>query len=151
MASEKRVRAGRRSKRKGNDFEREVVNRLCTNGIQAERGYWQARGGEETPDVIVDGFWIEVSSGATADPEAKLDQAVKQARRDVSIPSVLPVAVTRKKGSRSIVATMQFNDLAQAVQANLYGIADFAVSFDFQQLVKIIGAAHGKPQKRSTD
>lgn len=149
MADPKRVRAGRRSKRKGKEFEREIVAKLRAVGGTAERGYWQSRGGDETPDVVVDGFWVEASSGADVSPTEKLYQAIAQGQEwadehEVSPP--LPVAVTRKKGARTIVATMRLKDLWHVIETNLPGGNFFPVSFDFDFFMEIIRAK----AKRST-
>ena len=56
------AKTAKRNRRKGHDFEREVVNVAKSHGFEAERGL-QYRGGEEAPDVSVETLhgplWIE--------------------------------------------------------------------------------------------
>ena len=107
-------------------FEREVVHRFRAAGIQAERGYHQARSGAEAPDVVVPGLWVECGCGASVQPEKKLAQAVRDERVLFEKAhgmggKVYPVAVTRRLGSRELVATMMGSHLFEMMSAVLHG------------------------------
>jgi len=147
----KRTRAGvgRLSKRKGKEFEQELAQLIRAAGIDTKRGWWQSRGGSEVPDLIVDGFWLEASTGATVSPEKKLQQAIDQSTQWVRNRNLntapFPVAVTRKKGSRTILATVRFGDLSEAISgARLRGSSDLPVSFNFDALIGIIKERQAK-------
>lgn len=49
---------GKRSRRRGHQFERDMARRLKTVFPNARRG-WQFRGGVEAPDIIGTPFWVE--------------------------------------------------------------------------------------------
>src|SRR3990172_7908207 len=85
---------GRKSRRKGKAWERQVVNRLKAIGIDAKRGWWQSRSGSEIPDVIAPKFWIECGHGDKMDGARKLAQAIKLCGQK----SLIPVAITRRTG-----------------------------------------------------
>lgn len=70
-----RARLGRRSKRKGKTWEREVATLLRPIfGEHVARG-WQARSGRESCDVQGSPFWIECKHMQLVDLRAALRQA----------------------------------------------------------------------------
>jgi hypothetical protein len=95
---------------------------------------------------------LEASTGAEVSPEKKLQQAIRQAAqwsRDRNLNTMpFPVAVTRKKGARVILATMQFGDLCEAVSGarlrHQTDQVDLVVSFTFEGLIEIIKARQAK-------
>jgi len=124
----KRVRAGKNSKRKGSSFERFIVNMFKDAGIQAKRGWWQSGEfarfrGKSKPtisDVLLeDGFehlWLELGTGATMDDYKKLDQAENDiAGTKQNQGSMIPIAVTRRKGQRVVYATLKLADLVELI------------------------------------
>lgn len=83
---------GAKSRRKGAAGELEVVHLLREHGLQAERGYHQARGGDEAPDVPTNlPAWIEVKRQA----RPNIPAAVAQAQRERGERPVWAVAFTR--------------------------------------------------------
>ena len=72
---------GKRSRTKGNVFERTVANVLKRIWPDAKRSFGQSRKGDETPDVVGTPFWIETTASASPNLMAKLAQAEK-ARRE---------------------------------------------------------------------
>lgn len=146
----KRVAAGRRSKLKGKTFEQEVVRRLKRSRIPARRNWQQSGEFAKTkgkkpvlPDVSVDGsrVWLELSSGAKVNPLAKLKQAISDIGKGSAC---IPIAVTRKKGSPKILATLRLVDLENMVfdalgdKASLSRVINFPVSIDFEDLVTLL-------------
>lgn len=106
MADPERQRIGRLSKNKGRVFERLIVNKLREAGIQAERGWWQAHsgpgipGGARVPDVVLEGFWLELGHGATMNPIVKLKQAEEYVKlRTWPAKRPVPVSITRQNRS----------------------------------------------------
>ena len=104
---------GRASRRKGHDFEREIVNRLhdvLPDGYNACR-MLQSRGGGGLPDVE-----IRNESGALMHIECKkgkrpnIPKAMEQAFHDHK-PGTIPVAVTRADRDHTLV-TMRWQDFA---------------------------------------
>ena len=89
--------AGRRSRTKGAQGERELVHVFEAAGIKAHRGLSQCRGGgAEEADVVLDElpqYHLEVKRGK----KPNLHAAYKQAAADASAGQV-PVAVTRCDG-----------------------------------------------------
>lgn len=126
---------GRRSKAKGSSFERDIVNLFKEAGVDAKRGWWQSglhaamsrfaksagtKKTTSTPDVIVPGLWVECSTGITSNlSEVKLRQAKDYAdeHRRKTGRTLLPVAIVRKKGCRTIDVTMAVKDFLALVGA----------------------------------
>ncbi len=72
---------GARSRRKGKAWEQKVARLLREElGLEARRG-WQARKGDDAPDVIVDGqpWWVECKCGKMPNPRAALRQCEEAA------------------------------------------------------------------------
>lgn len=84
---------------KGKRWEQEVARRFREVLPEAEikRG-WQARKGEDAPDVDVPGWWVECKVGA-APP---LMPALEQARRGCP-PDRVPVAVCKRDREGPVV------------------------------------------------
>lgn len=117
MADPERQRIGRLSKRKGGTFERLIVNKLKDAGVMSERGWWQSHaggglpGGARVPDVLLDGFWLELGHGATMNPIVKLCQAENYVKLR-TWPAKRPVAVSITRQNRSpIVVCMRLESL----------------------------------------
>ena len=73
--------AGRRSRNKGKRGEREAAGLIAEAlGVVAQRGYHQARGGQEAPDVVVEGapLWVEVKRQKRPNIPAAIAQAVAE-------------------------------------------------------------------------
>ena len=112
-----RARIGRRSRRKGKTWERAVVTALRAVGIDAKRGWWQSRGGGEVADVVTPRLWIECGCGAAVDGARKLAQAIGYCDHDTN--RRIPVAITRRTGSRRIEVTMRMGDLLAMAEGNV--------------------------------
>ncbi len=82
---------GRGARKKGHDFERELVWRFreAMPGAEVKRGIGQSRQGNEVADVEVPCFWVEAKRGRKPNPRAALEQA--KAATDGRV----PVAVIR--------------------------------------------------------
>ena len=68
--------SGKRSRRKGANWEREVAGmfREIMPGEGVKRGF-QYRDGEEAPDVMVPCFWVECKVGSRTNIKGALEQA----------------------------------------------------------------------------
>ncbi len=91
---------GRGSKRKGADWERELVLRFreVMPGGDVRRGL-QSRGGQEVPDVDAAPFWIEAKRGR----KPNIRGALKQVTSDAA-PGRIPLTVIRDDRAAPIVA-----------------------------------------------
>jgi hypothetical protein len=116
-----RVRAGKKSKRKGISFERLIVKQLKEAGFaEVKRGWWQSGEaarlrGKKTPvpDIFLDGFWAELGHGKSMDDYKKLDQALRDfPGRERGL---IPISITRKDTERVIRVTMALVDLEELV------------------------------------
>jgi hypothetical protein len=83
--------SGNRSRRKGAQFERDLVQlfRAAMPGATVHRGA-QFRGGDEAADVVCPRFWIEAKRGKRPNVRAALRQATDDAQGDR-----IPIAVIR--------------------------------------------------------
>jgi len=92
--------SGARSRRKGADYERELVHRLreAMPGAEIKRGL-QARSGHEVADVECPIFWIEAKRGRKPNIRAALRQA-----QDAAPSDRIPVAVIRDDRMPAFVA-----------------------------------------------
>lgn len=99
---------GRSSRRKGHDWEREVVIRFreVFGRDQVRRGL-QARSGEEVPDVDVPCFWVECKREKQTNPKAALRQAAAEATK-----GRIPIAVC-KDDRREPTVTLLFEDFLE--------------------------------------
>lgn len=105
---------GRKSRRKGKAWERHVVKLLVPVFGKAERGWWQAKGGTVVPDIVVPApFWIECGHGDRMEGRKKLEQADRN-RGPAS--AKMPVAITRRTGSRHIDVTVWLADLIRLAE-----------------------------------
>jgi len=103
--------SGRRSRRKGHDWERAVARRLREIfGPQVRRGL-QYQDGSDAPDVIVPCFYVECKVGARPPIIQALEQAEKNAK-----PGFWPVAICKQDKQKPTV-TMRFDDWLELVEA----------------------------------
>ena len=105
---------GKRSRRKGHDFERLIVRMLHDEGIEAERGL-QSKGGRGRADVTIhrDGapvYHVECKSGA----RPNVLQAWRQAREDAAF-GADPLAVTHWDRGETLV-TMDWDVFVSLLQ-----------------------------------
>lgn len=105
---------GLKSRVKGKVFERLIATKLRARfpDLAGEiKRTIQSRGGrQEGADVVGLPFvWLECQHADNSTPLQKLEQA----ERDSAGSLLLPVAVTRRTGSREIVVTMRVKDLEQ--------------------------------------
>lgn len=72
--------SGESSRRKGHDFERDLVRWFKSHGIDAERGYQYRGGGAEQADVILDGlpWYVEAKRRA----KSAVYKYIEKAQRD---------------------------------------------------------------------
>ena len=103
--------SGRRSRRKGAEWERVLVRmfREAMPRAQVRRGL-QSRSGEEVPDVDLPCFWLEAKRHRRTNVKAALRQAVASAPR-----GRWPVAVCKDDREPAIVA-MQLDDFLELVE-----------------------------------
>ncbi|MFZ4739120.1 MAG: hypothetical protein ACOYM9_24405 [Bradymonadia bacterium] len=83
--------SGARSRRKGANYERELVHRFreVMPGAEIKRGF-QTRSGEEAADVECPVFWVEAKRGKKPNIRGALTQAI-----EASPPGRMPIAVVR--------------------------------------------------------
>jgi hypothetical protein len=101
--------SGNRSRRKGAQFERELVHRFraAMPGARIHRGA-QFRGGAEAADVVCPRFWVEAKRGKKPNVRAALRQATQDARRAEG--DRIPIAVVRDDRDNAF-ATLSLADL----------------------------------------
>jgi hypothetical protein len=104
--------SGKASRRKGQDFEREMVRRLAeVFGEDKVRRGLQYREGSECPDVQAPAFWIECKRGKRTNPRAALEQA----SQDSIGKGVWPAAICKEDRSPATV-TLFFEDFAELLR-----------------------------------
>ena len=83
------------SRRKGTRFEREIARLLSESlGEDCRRGC-QARDGSDSPDVLLDGWWIECKRGRRPNIMAAMEQATCASTRVIGRARAVPVAICR--------------------------------------------------------
>lgn len=103
--------SGRRSRRKGHDFEREIVHRFReVFGEDNVRRGLQSRSGEEVPDVEVPCFWIECKREKRTNPKAALKQAMGDAPK-----GRIPIAICKDDRQETTV-TLLLEDFLDLVR-----------------------------------
>lgn len=92
--------SGLRSRRKGAQYERELVHRFreAMPGADVKRGF-QYRAGEEAADVDCPVFWVESKRGKKPNVRAALKQA-----SDAAPKGRIPLAVIRDDRAEAFVA-----------------------------------------------
>jgi hypothetical protein len=107
-AARKTTGMGKMQRRKGKVGEREVAAQVRAAmpwlADRVRRG-WQTRQGDDDPDVIVPGLWLEVKRGRQPNPRAALAQAV-----DASKGRGTPIAVVRDD-RKDAFAVVRWSDL----------------------------------------
>ncbi len=103
--------SGRYSRRKGHDYERELVKRFraVMPGATVRRGL-QARGGEEVPDVECPVFWIEAKRGKKPNIRGALRQADQ-----ACLHGRVPIAIVKDDRARATV-TIYLDDFLDIVE-----------------------------------
>jgi hypothetical protein len=102
---------GRRSRTKGHNFERWVVDQLQGIGIACERNIAQSRtAAREGCDVEGTDWWIECGCGATVDPRAKYAQAWSDWHR-APVSDVRPIVVITKRDRMEPLVTAAASEL----------------------------------------
>jgi hypothetical protein len=103
--------SGLHSRRKGANYERELVHRFreVMPGAAIRRGL-QSRSGGEVPDVECPVFWIEAKRGKKPNVRAALEQAITAAPE-----GNVPVAVIRDDKSEAFVA-LRLDDFLDFIQ-----------------------------------
>lgn len=150
MADPNRQRLGRLSKNKGRVFERLIVNKFKDAGIHTERGWWQAHsgpglpGGARVPDVILEGFWLELGHGKTMDPVVKLRQAEEYVKlKTWPDKRPVPVSITRRDG-REITVCMRLEDLVRlSCNAQAVMTKSLPVYMDWESFIDILKGLGG--------
>jgi len=106
----------RRSRAKGQVWEREVARILRKHGWQAKRGL-QARDGSDAPDVCCDlPLWIECKAGRAPNVHEALAQAMAASGKVIGRTRLPPVAVV-KADRREPIACMYLDDFLRLVDA----------------------------------
>ncbi len=103
---------GAGARRKGHQWERDVVRLFAaTFGTGVRRGL-QYSGGADCPDAVgVPGWWIECKKGRRPNPVGALCQATEAARGS----GLRPVAICREDG-REPTATLRLADLIELLR-----------------------------------
>ena len=103
--------SGRHSRRKGADFERELVRifREVMPAAGVRRGL-QARSGDEVPDVDLPCFWLEAKRHRRTNLKAALTQAI-----DAAPKGRWPLAVCKDDRQPALVC-MQLDDFLELVE-----------------------------------
>jgi len=103
--------SGARSRRKGAQWERELVRRFreVMPDADVRRGF-QARSGEEAADVECPVFWIEAKRGKRPNIRAALRQA-----NEASSVGRVPLAIVRDDRSEATV-TLALDDFLELVE-----------------------------------
>lgn len=101
------------SRRKGHDFEREVVKLFRPYFPYARRGQ-QGMGAIE-PDVTGTDYWVECKCSIKPDVHAAYDQATLDGTFDLGNPLRVPIVVSRKTGSSSILVTLHWETFSEVV------------------------------------
>jgi hypothetical protein len=98
--------SGAAARRKGHDWEREVVRRFAEvfGGDRVRRGF-QYRDGAEVSDVVAPVFAIECKRGKRTD----MRRALAQANESAVGKGLWPIAVCKEDHAQAIV-TMQLDD-----------------------------------------
>ena len=87
-----RSKIGKRSRRRGQDGERELAKKLSTYGFDTHRGQ-QYHGGGDSPDVVgLPGVHIECKRVQALN----IEKAMMQSRRDAEGTDDIPVVMHRK-------------------------------------------------------
>jgi hypothetical protein len=105
--------SGAHSRRKGHNWERELVRRFREAMPGAEgikRGLQSRGGGKEEADVIVPHFHVEAKCGKRPNHRAALEQAIGDAAR-----GKIPIAVC-KDDRKEPTVTMRLDDLLWLVK-----------------------------------
>lgn len=120
MADPKRVRAGKRAREIGKEFER-LIARKVRMFFAGEDWVEKVRRSDQTHRAHLSdvtgwpGIWCECEHAAGSNPLKKLEQAEADLRKKGG--EGIPVAVVREKGSRSITATLRLENLLRLVEA----------------------------------
>ena len=135
---------GKLSRRSGHDFEREVANRYRERFAdepwigkirRSDQGF-----GAAEPDVTgIPGIWTECQHAADSSwsPTLKLEQAIRDSKG-----AALPVAITRRKGHRTVSATLRLSDLCSLCdRAGDVGVGDAFASVDFDTFLDLLERA----------
>ena len=97
---------GAGSRRKGHNFEREMVHRFAeVFGEDKVRRGLQYRDGSDCPDVVAPAFWVECKRGRKTNVKA----ALKQAQAASEGKGLWPVAVCRDD-EEAATATLALDD-----------------------------------------
>lgn len=128
--------SGNHSRRKGHNYERELVHlfRAVMPGANVKRGL-QYRDGGDAPDVDCPRFWIEAKRGKKPNPRAALKQAQE------ATDGRTPVAVIRDDRGEAFVCLsladfLEMVGLTWGIQRDL----DVQTSRSVQRRVAIQGA-----------
>jgi hypothetical protein len=114
---------GKRSRTKGQAFERWVVSELQRIGLPAERNIAQVRtAAREGCDVEGSDWWIECGCGADPDPRAKYSQAFNDQLRSPA-PHHRAIVVVTKRDRCEALATMSITTAAEAYASSREGRA----------------------------
>jgi len=101
-------RTGKRSRRKGKVFEREVAAEYrAIYGESIKRG-WQAREGHDAPDVEnVPDLWVEAKHHQRVNYRAALEQAEEALEKAKAPITVRPIAHCKDDGQKAVVIIRQ--------------------------------------------
>lgn len=133
-AKKTQAEQGKSNRRSGHDFERSIA-RAYRERFSEESWVEEIRRSDQghgaaLPDVTgIPGLWTECQHAGDAhwSPTLKLEQAIRDSKGSREI----PVAVTRRKGHRSILATLRLRDLDRLFRrSDLVGDEFVTLGFD---------------------
>ena len=99
--------SGARSRRKGAQWERELVHRFreAMPGAEVKRGF-QMRSGEDAADVECPVLWVEAKRGKKPNMRAALRQAIEAAASSSVGAGRVPIAVVRDDRAEATVTLL---------------------------------------------
>jgi hypothetical protein len=130
---------GKLSRTKGHSFERKIAKLIRDRFPELEnvRRSFQARDAEESDVTGLPGFWLECQDAALPLPIMKLHQAERDLANTALDRDRIPVAITHKKGARSIQVTLRAKDLI-CLLATEQAPKDSPVTLDFEDFLHIL-------------
>ena len=152
---------GKLQRVKGKVFERKIARRLreeFPEYAETIRRSIQSRAAEESDVCGFDGFWLECQDAIKPTPLKKLEQA----EHDLGLsretaPNTIPVAITHRRGTRSIDVTLRIDQLVKMVLKNNLATASYTselcgsvapVTLDLDDWIALVRWYLSNPRKK---
>lgn len=141
---------GKRSRRKGHDFERLIVRKIKERFSDCSWASGVRRSDQSHRAALSDvtgwpGVWVECQTAASPNPAAKLRQALHDVGAAGDIGQSVIVAVTRRKGSPVIEATLRLADLfylSIGGEQRCRGLPATLATINFDALLELYSRSH---------